>query len=320
MGKRAREPTAGAGKRRRHEGGEHQRHRAKLAGILSVPGASGVFMSCARGKERKAAMELVDLLDEHSAALYPNAADVDADDMDALRNGPAPATLAPSATSRLPTDDIEAQIRGELATLQSRPQRTTSQFAALDTDTECLCFVQCAPPLDAWRIVRRALEEVERTGASRSRFVQRLIPVRVLCRAETEAIRAATARALAPAFPAKHARTYRIEPRIRANSSLSRDVLIPLVASCVPPGATVDLKQPEVTIVVEVLRNICGIGAVEDYERFGKLNVQTLADRQRSKSGDGPFGRVAAGRATEAAAEAIQSFAEPTSSTAETAD
>lgn len=53
-----------AARRRRPTGGEHQRHRAKLAQVLHTPTATGVFMSCARGKERKAARELADVLRE----------------------------------------------------------------------------------------------------------------------------------------------------------------------------------------------------------------------------------------------------------------
>ena len=55
-------------------------------------------------------------------------------------------------------------------------------------------------------------------------------------------------------------------------------MLIPLIASCVPKNAEhrVDLAQADVIIIVEVLRNICGIGTIDEYQRFGKWNVQTL--------------------------------------------
>lgn len=77
---------------------------------------------------------------------------------------------------------------------------------------------------------------------------------------------------------------YRIEPRIRAHTSLTRDTLIPLIAACVPAdeGHHVDLAHPDVILVVEVLRNVCGIGALHDYERWAKYNVQTLAERHRT--------------------------------------
>lgn len=210
--------------------------------------------------------------------------DVDEDDEDALRNGPVRKEQAHG--------DIEAQIQQELRALQEPRQ---ARFVALDTDTECLCFIQCRPPVDSFRLLKRVLEDVRATGATRSRFVQRVSPVRVMCRADTESIRAAAAGALAPAFGGTEARSvrdetvltqYRIEPRIRAHTSLSRDVLIPLVASCVPSSAAhrVDLARPDVIIVVEVLRNVCGIGTLDAYAELGKWNVQTLAEHHRTEA------------------------------------
>jgi len=70
-----------------------------------------------------------------------------------------------------------------------------------------VCFIQCLPPVDPYQLIKRVLTDMETTGASRSRFVQRLSPVRVLCRTDTESIRTAATAALAPAFPKDHART-----------------------------------------------------------------------------------------------------------------
>ena len=124
--------------------------------------------------------------------------DADEDDEDALRNGPAPRRAA--------GDDIEAQMERELTALH---EPRTARFAVLDTDTECLCFIQCMPPVDSYTVLRRVLEGVRTTGAARSRYVQRVSPVREMCRADLEAIRAAATRALAVAFP-REARTVRL--------------------------------------------------------------------------------------------------------------
>ncbi|WFD33110.1 hypothetical protein MSPP1_004167 [Malassezia sp. CBS 17886] len=247
-------------------------------------------------------MELQTVLEEYADALYANApahGTHDEDDMDALRNGPPPVRARPAAD-----DGIEAQMRRELAELQ---KSTSSRIVPLETDTECLCYLQCAPPLDATRLVQCVMEHVERTGETRSRFVQRLTPVDRLCHADVASIRTAVSAAVEPFFPAGRARTvrmpplcahpqYRVEPRIRSHSTLSRDALIPLVAACVPTTAEhrVDLSKPDVVIVVEILKNVCGVGAVEHFDRFAKMNVQTLADRW--ERGGGGEGAAAAGQ------------------------
>ena len=72
-----------------------------------------------------------------------------------------------------------------------------------------MCFLACPAPADATRLVRRLLEETADRGEARSRFVQRLTPVRALCHADTESIRAAAPRALRAAFPADRPLTVR---------------------------------------------------------------------------------------------------------------
>lgn len=89
-------------------------------------------------------------------------------------------------------------------------------------------------------------------------------------------------------------------------------MLIPLVASCIPAdgGHRVDLANADVVILVEVLKNVCGIGAIEGYERLGKLNVQTLAQRVQTANA---AARPAAHDATpaEPAAEVAQHVGKP---------
>ncbi|WFD43531.1 hypothetical protein MPSI1_002193 [Malassezia psittaci] len=187
----------------------------------------------------------------------------------------------PSKTSaNVEQSDIESQIRGELADLHA-PRKQRSRIQYLDTDTECLCFIQCSPPVSARATVDQILQEVLKTGESRSRYIQRLAPVDKLCRAEQDAIRSTATEVLSNFFSSDQPRTYRIEPRIRSHTSLSRDILISLIASCVPDngGHRANLTQPDVVILVEVLKNVCGVGVIENYEQMGKFNVQTVAQR-----------------------------------------
>ncbi|WFC99444.1 hypothetical protein MYAM1_002188 [Malassezia yamatoensis] len=148
--------------------------------------------------------------------------------------------------------DIESQIRGELADLHA-PRKHRSGVMYLDTDTECLCFVQCSPPVSARATVHRILQDVLKTGESRSRYIQRLAPVDKLCRAEQDAIRLTATKVLSDFFSSDQPRTN--------------------------GGHKANLTQPDVVILVEVLKNVCGIGVVGNYEQMGKFNVQTVAQR-----------------------------------------
>ena len=81
---------------------------------------------------------------------------------------------------------------------------------------------------------------------------------------------------------------------------MKRDQIIATVASAIPrdAGHKADLANPDRWIIVEVHKNIAAIGVVENYERFKKLNVQTVAqatNASKSAAADQDHGgRVAA--------------------------
>ncbi|GAA6053588.1 hypothetical protein JCM3770_001540, partial [Rhodotorula araucariae] len=99
-------------------------------------------------------------------------------------------------------DDIEASIQRELAALKSgrgagkmAPGRNSAgadaqgkgkakerpRFQSITTDTECLCFIATAWPYDPVELTEAIVSEVQETGQSRTRFVQRLSPTSVTC-------------------------------------------------------------------------------------------------------------------------------------------
>ncbi|EPQ31132.1 uncharacterized protein PFL1_01321 [Pseudozyma flocculosa PF-1] len=336
-------PSNGGGGRRQ---GYNQVYRLPSK-LISGP---GIFVTCVQGKERKAALQFIDHLNEIADRLYPGvkllpplkhevakeAVDGEEEDlMDAMRNGPATATAAneeaakeESTEDAAPTavreeepatatagpakeapvvDDIEAQIQAELAELRgdtsaggpSKKAKTehkdkddgtpTQRFKKIETDTECLNFISCARPIDPYTMVYAVLEEVERTGEPRSRFVQRLSPVTDTCSAHPTQVTQLANRVIPTFFPPDGpARSFKIDPRIRSHNTLTRDSLIQIIAASIPRegGHYADLKKPDVWIIVEVHKNVCAIGVVRDYERFKKLNVQSVADAANAKKAE----------------------------------
>jgi len=59
--------------------------------------------------------------------------------------------------------------------------------------------------------------------------------------------------------------------------------MIQTIASCVPEGHTVDLDDPELFVLVEVFKNVCGISLVQDYYRLQKFNVMEIANERSSE-------------------------------------
>ncbi|KAG6331615.1 hypothetical protein ID866_7479 [Astraeus odoratus] len=69
--------------------------------------------------------------------------------------------------------------------------------------------------------------------------------------------------------------------------------IIQEVAKCMPESYTVDLDSPDVFILVELFKNVCGVSILRDYYRLQKFNVMTLAnERNEPESFKDGTGRI----------------------------
>jgi len=64
---------------------------------------------------------------------------------------------------------------------------------------------------------------------------------------------------------------------MRNHTVLVRSALIEHIVQQIPNGHTVDLTDPEVFILVEVFKSVCGISIVEDYYTLQKFNLLQIA-------------------------------------------
>lgn len=281
----------------------------------------GILVSCVQGRERKAALQFMDLLNETADRIYPGVMpepitrrgkDVQEakggveveDEMDALRNGPTLNQQPPpppplESTSETPglsppkqSEDIEAQIASELQHIKAserrrgpQPSGTQDRFRKVETDTECLVFISVSPPFDPLTLVTTILDRVAETGEPGTRFVQRLSPVSQTCRADFNSL-LEHAQTVLPRFflPQGPPRTFKIDPRIRSHSTLHRSDVIAAIAQAIPTGAentklhTANLDNPDLWIVVEILKNVAAISVLAHYDRYKKYNLQSVAD------------------------------------------
>ena len=292
----------------------------------------GIFVTCVQSKERKAALQFIDLLNDVADRIYPgvvaqplpevearkdaSTAVAEQDDMDALRNGAVAEggeqpdrpiqekveEKAESATKQVAAeDDIAAQIAAELSDIKSSERSRGNnakkasgpprRFRNVETDTECFLFISVAPPFDPYRLVYTILSDVELSGEPHSRFVQRLTPVSATCAANAADL-ASLARTILPTFFGTNqaqAKTFKIDPRIRSHSKLKRNDVIQTIAAAIPTGVDPDnpaesvrihnanLTAPDYWIVVEVVKNSAAISVVDEYERYKKMNLQSVA-------------------------------------------
>ncbi|KAI8927892.1 hypothetical protein BC831DRAFT_450900 [Entophlyctis helioformis] len=110
------------------------------------------------------------------------------------------------------------------------------------------------------------------------RYTSRVIPLTDTCFANPTDMIALAKRIVAPTFESATPFTYAIVSKARNNDRLKTADIIQIIGEALPPAHphTVDLVNPDIVIIVEVLRSICGMSVVRDYYRLRKFNLENL--------------------------------------------
>ncbi|PBL03404.1 hypothetical protein ARMGADRAFT_1004148 [Armillaria gallica] len=237
----------------------------------------GVWVSCVKGKEKQTVGELYDLFDSLASDLWPlggDEKDADSDDDDDDDTGAASLSL-------------EAQISNEISAMK-RP-RHEQRFTNCQTNTPCVVFISCKPPVDPVRLVETHIRNVQKTGFMRTRYCHRFVPVSGSCVTNVPEIQALCRSTFEPFFAREPERkySYKIELRIRNHTSLSRPTIIQTIADCVPEGHVVNLTDPSLFILVEVFKSVLGIAITREYYSLQKFNVMEISNRTQTKGTDG---------------------------------
>jgi len=158
----------------------------RLAGATVEPGDAGVWVSCTRGMEAKAAGEIQDLFDEvrsGQAFVQPRyVADATWQYVDKVYGVRAPEGGADSDGQE--GGDIEAAIDKELGALKSSGAgaKDGRSFTPTRLNLDCLLFVKTRAPIEPVDFVKTICQGVKEAAASqaggrRSRYLNRLTPI-----------------------------------------------------------------------------------------------------------------------------------------------
>jgi tRNA(Ser,Leu) C12 N-acetylase TAN1 len=112
-------------------------------------------------------------------------------------------------------------------------------------------------------------------SAPSSRFVTRMIPIQATCFASEEELRLTCTKLLQNYFP-RDAKTFAIVSKRRNCGGLKRDQIINTVASIVlelVPGCQVHLDKPQITVMVEICRTLCGVSVLKNAQDYKNFNL-----------------------------------------------
>ncbi|KAL4239439.1 THUMP domain-containing protein 1 [Mactra antiquata] len=253
----------------------------KSAGI--EPGSKGFLITCNK-YESETVREMYNILNEYADKIYgpekiesSNQQSVDGDECSDDE------------------DDVEKAMAKETAALK---QTSTQErrFKNILTKTKNVIFIKTTldNPCD---LIHKIFEEMYENQVQKARYAQRIIPVSITCKVDTKAINTALHTVLKPHFetPFGVGVKYTAICKIRNNDTISRNVLLPMLNNIIQelnPLHQLCHDEPELVIVIEVMRAVCCLSVVKDYFKFRKYNFheivrKTGTDNPNTGSGEG---------------------------------
>ncbi|CAD7003062.1 unnamed protein product [Ceratitis capitata] len=221
------------------------------------------FMATCNFRERDCLREAYNLLNHYADELYGPPEKNEKD--------PALDDAVETEENNDITDDLQREVDATKVKKQNR-DLARQRFQAVDTGATNCIFVRTSLP-DPVELGARIITDIARTREQKTRFLLRLVPVEVVCRANMVDIKNAAGELFDKYF-LKKGTTFAIVFNKRYNNDLKRDDIIRDLAALVESKNiknSVDLKQAEKTILVEVIKGLCCISVLDGYLKYKNL-------------------------------------------------
>ncbi|XP_042294621.1 THUMP domain-containing protein 1 [Sceloporus undulatus] len=259
--------------------------RPRLGGPRQLEaGMCGILITC-NMNERKCVAEAYSLLGEYGEQLY------------------GPEQFTDQEESRLSgheeeeeeeeeeEDDAEAALKKEVDQIRTSTEQKLRRFQSVESGANNVVFIRTLG-VEPEKLVHHILKDMHTTKKKKTRVILRMLPVSGTCKAFVEDMKRYSETFFEPWFKSPQKGTFQIVYKARNNSHLSRVKVINELAGVVGhlnPENKVDLNNPEFTIVVEIIKNICCLSVVKDYVLFRKYNLQEVVKSSKVDcQGDAP--------------------------------
>ncbi|CAH2307174.1 THUMP domain-containing 1 [Pelobates cultripes] len=237
-------------------------------------GMQGILITC-NMNERKCVGEAYSLLNEYGEQLYG------AEKLHKDHDG---------ASESEDDDDVEAALKKEVDEIRTSTEKNLRRFQSVDSGANNVVFIRTLN-VEPEKLVHHILKDLYTTKKKKTRVILRMLPVSGTCKAFPEDLRKYAEKFFEPWFKAPNKGTFQIVYKARNNNHMNRDDVIKDLAGIVGsqnPENKVDLNNPEYTIVVEIIKNICCLSVVKDYILFRKYNLQEVVKSNKEETSPNP--------------------------------
>ncbi|XP_043496618.1 THUMP domain-containing protein 1 homolog [Polistes fuscatus] len=182
-------------------------------------------------------------------------------------------------------EDISTALSKEINQLKAESDKPIAlrRFQVVNTGVKNVVFIKTtlSNPLE---LVSHIIKELDSTKKQRSRFLLRLLPIEAVCKAYMNDIKS-VASVIFEKYFSQEPKTFSIVFNRHSNDSIHREEIINDLAEIIKkknPGNRANLKNPELAVVVEVIRGLCLISIAPDYYKYRKYNLLEICARKQN--------------------------------------
>ncbi|XP_009323108.1 PREDICTED: THUMP domain-containing protein 1 [Pygoscelis adeliae] len=187
-------------------------------------------------------------------------------------------------------DDVEAALKKEVGQIRASTEQKLRRFQSVESGANNVVFIRTRG-IEPENLVHHILKDIHATKKKKTRVILRMLPISGTCKAFMEDMKKYTETFFEPWFKVPNKGTFQIVYKARNNSHVSREEVIKELAGIVGslnPENKVDLNNPQYTIVVEIIKNVCCLSVVRDYVLFRKYNLQEVVKSSKEDAQQNP--------------------------------
>ncbi|XP_030765964.1 THUMP domain-containing protein 1 homolog [Sitophilus oryzae] len=184
-----------------------------------------------------------------------------------------PANIPQSTSSQ---NEIEDDLQKELQELKN--DKNEKRFQVVESGAKNFLFIKTTVE-DPVKLAESILNDLSENKSQGTKFLLRLVPIEVTCKAYMKDIEKSFETLCVKYFSEKP-RTFSIVFNHRNNNSVSRDDVIESLANMVSKMGQennlehkVDLKNAELSIVIEIIRGFACLGVAPNFIKLKKYNL-----------------------------------------------
>ncbi|EFX89966.1 hypothetical protein DAPPUDRAFT_220030 [Daphnia pulex] len=226
------------------------------------PGQKGFL--CTSNREKESVREAYNILNEYADIIYGSEKPKEEAEL-----------------SEVKKEEIEDELSKEMEELKKKQAAPVSErrFQCVMTNIKGCIFIRSTVENPS-AVVDAIINDIEKKKQQTTKFLLRMLPIQLTCKSVKEDILKAAETLIDQMANYK---TFSLLIKIR-NHNIKRDALIEPIAEMVSkkfPEIKVDLDNPEISMVVEVLRATCCLGVVTNYSGRAKYNLVEIAQKAK---------------------------------------